>query len=145
MEYVPKQILPWGSDSTCLGESQKFQGPYLPVWNILSVISVSMDSIGYEISFFSAHLPLWLRDFLVSSGRPKLFHPPSNWSIQWPLTLLIRLTLWCELLPASVSPLSWSHDLMDGEERDDTQYIWCLGCQSPQFHSANRIATMAHV
>jgi len=25
MEYVPKQILTWGSDSTCLGEIRKFQ------------------------------------------------------------------------------------------------------------------------
>jgi hypothetical protein len=30
------------------------------------------------------------------------------------------LTLQCELLPVSVSPLSWTHDLMDGEELDDT-------------------------
>jgi len=145
MEYVPKQILTWGSDSTCLGEIQKFQSPYLPVWNILSVISVSMDLIEYQVSFFSAHLLFWFRDFLVSPGWPKLFHPPSNWSIQWPLTLFIRLTLRCELLPARVSPLSWSHVLMNGEELDDTRYIWCQGCQSPQFRSANRIVTKAHV
>jgi len=145
MEYVPKQILTWGSDSTCLGEIRKFQSPYLPVWNVLSVISVSMDLIWYQVSYFSAHLLLWFRNFLVSSEWPKLFHPPSNWSIQWPLTLLIRLTLWCELMPASVSPLSWSHVLMDGEELDDQRYIWCESCQSPQFRSANRIATMAHV
>jgi len=145
MDYVLKQILMWGSNSTCLGEIRIFQSPYLPVWNVLSVISVSMDSIGYQISFFSAHLLLWFRDFLVSSGCPKLFHPPSNWSIQWHLTLEFRLTLRCEYLPASVSPLSWSHVLMDGEEIDDTRYIWTQGCQSPQFRSANRIAMMAHV
>jgi len=145
MEYVPKQILTWGSHSTCLCEIRKFHSPYLPVWNLLSVITVSMDSIGYQISFFSAHFLLWFRDFLVSSGWPKLFHPPLNSSIQWPLTLLISLTLQCELLPASVSPLSWSHVLMDGEELDDTWYIWCQGCQSPQCGSANRIATKAHV
>jgi len=43
MEYVPKQILKRGSNSTCLGEIRKFQSPYLPVWNVLSVISVNMD------------------------------------------------------------------------------------------------------
>ena len=42
----------------CLGEIRKFQSPYLPVWNVLSVISVSMDLIGYQISLFSAHLLL---------------------------------------------------------------------------------------
>jgi hypothetical protein len=145
MEYVPIQILTWGSDSTSLGEIRKFQSPYLPVWKVWSVISVSMDLIGYQIPFFSAHILLWFRDFLVSSEWPKLFHPPSNWSIQWPLTLLIRLTWQCEVLAASVSPLSWSHDLMDGEERDDKRYIRCQGCLSPQFHSSNRIATKAHV
>jgi len=116
-----KQIVTWGSDYTCLGDIRNFQSPYLPVWNVLSVISVSMDIIGYQISFFSANLLLWFREFLVSSGWPKLFHPPSNWSIQWPLTLLIRVTLRCELLPASVSPLSWSRVLMDGEYLDDTR------------------------
>jgi len=145
MEYMPKHILTSVSDSKCLGEIRKFHTTYLPVWNVLSVILVSMDSIGYQISFCSALLMLWFRDFLVSSGWPKLFHPPSNSSIEWTLTLLICLTLQCELLPASVSPLSWSHDLMDGEELDDTQYIWSQGCQSPQLHSANRIATKAHL
>jgi len=145
MEYVPKHILTWGSDSTCLGEIRKLHSPYLLVWNVLSIILVSMDSIGYQVWFFSAHLLLWFRDFLASSGWPKLFHPPSNWAIQWPLTVLIRLTLPRELLPTSVSPLSWSHVLMDGEELDDTRYISWQGCQSPQFRSANRIATTAHV
>jgi len=145
MEDVPKQNLTWGSDSTCLGDIRNFQSPYLPVWNVLSIISVSMDLIGYQISFLSGHLLLWFRDFLVSSGWPKLFHPLSNSSIQWPLTQLICLTLRCEFLPPSVSPLSWSHVQMDGEELDDTRYIRCQGCHSPQLCSANIIATKAHV
>jgi len=94
---VPKQIFTWGSDSTCLGEIRKFQSPYLPLWNVLSVIAVSMDWIGYQVTFFSAHLLLWFRDIFVSSGWPEMFHPPSNWSIQWTLTLLIHSTLRCEL------------------------------------------------
>jgi len=54
-----------------------------------------------------------------------------------------NLAMWA--LPASVSPLSWSHVLMDGEEHDEKRYIWCQGCRSPPFHSVNRIATKAHV
>ena len=139
MKYVTKQIITWGSDSTCLGAIQECQSPYLPVWNILSVISVNMDLIGYHTSFSSAHLLLWFRNFLISSRWPTLFHPPSNWSIQWPLTLLICLTLRCELLRTSVSPLNLSHILMDGTELDYKWYIWIQGCQTPQFCSANRI------
>jgi len=48
-------------------------------------------------------------------------------------------------LPASVCPLSWSHVQMDGEALDDTRYIACYGCQSPQFRSVNRITTKVHV
>ena len=145
MDCEAKHILTSGSDSTCLGEIWKSQNLYLPVWNVLSVISVNMDPPGCQIWSSSVNSLLWFLDFLASSGWPKLFHQPSNWSIQWPLTLLIRLTMRCELLPASVSPLSLSHVLMDGEELDDKQYIWFQGCQSPQFHSVNRIATKAHV
>jgi len=58
---------------------------------------------------------------------------------------LISLYLGCALLPATISPLSWSHVQMDGEERDDKQYIWCQGCQCPQFRSLNDIAPEAHV
>jgi len=46
------------SDSTCLGAIRKFQSPWLPVWNVLSVISVSMDQPGRQISFFSADVLL---------------------------------------------------------------------------------------
>ena len=53
--------------------------------------------------------------------------------------------LWCERVQASVSSLSWSHVLMDGEELDDKKYIWCQSCRSLQFRSVNRIATTAHV
>ena len=48
-----------------------------------------------------------------------MFHPPSNASIQFLLTRLIRLTLRCELLPVSVSPLSLCHVLMDSEDVGD--------------------------
>ena len=49
LECEPKQILPCGSDSTCLGEIWKFQSPYLPVWNVVSVIAVNMDPAGCQI------------------------------------------------------------------------------------------------
>jgi len=45
----------------------------------------------------------------------------------------------------SVSPLSWSHTLMDVEELDGQWYIWWQACWCPQFRSGNRIATNAHV
>jgi len=48
-EYVPKQTLTSGSDSTCLGEIRKFQSPLLPVWNFLSVILVNMELPGCRI------------------------------------------------------------------------------------------------
>jgi len=48
-------------------------------------------------------------------------------------------------LPASVSTLSWSHELMDGEELDDKQYIGFQGCQFPQVSCVNRIAMNAKV
>jgi len=144
MEYGPKLMLTWGSASTCVGEIPKFQSPYLPVWNVLLVISVNMEYPVCQIWFDSANLLLWFLDFLASWGWPKLFTRPSNLSIQYPLTLFICLTLWCEHLPASVSPLSWSDVLMDGEELDDKRYIWCQDCRSPPFRSVNRIATKAH-
>ena len=145
MEYEVKHILIWGSDSTCLGELRKFQSALLPVWNILSVTSINMYLTGYQIWYSSANFLLWFLDILASSGWPKLFHPPSNLSIQRPLTLFIRWSLRCDLLPAIISPCSWSHLLMDGEELDDKWYIWCQGCRSTQFHSIYKIATNAHV
>ena len=42
----------------CLSEIQNFQSPYLPVSNVLSVISVNMDPTGYQISFSSVTLLL---------------------------------------------------------------------------------------
>jgi len=95
------------------------------------------------ISF--VNLVLWFHDCLVSAIWLRRFHQWLYWSIQKPPTLLICLTLQCAVLPASVSPRSWSHVLMDGKELDDKWYIWCQGCQSPQFCSANRRATKALV
>jgi hypothetical protein len=70
-----------------------------------------MTLIGYQISFSSAHLLLWFHYFLASPQRAKLFHQPSNKSIRWPLTLLVCVTLGCDLLPACVShgpgPMFW--------------------------------------
>jgi hypothetical protein len=43
-EYELKQILTLGSDSMSLVEILKFQTPLQPVLNILSVISVTMES-----------------------------------------------------------------------------------------------------
>jgi len=33
----------------CAGEIRNFQSPSLPVWNVLSVISVNMDQCGCQI------------------------------------------------------------------------------------------------
>jgi len=43
MVYEPKQILTWGSNSTCLDQIRKFHSPLLTVWCILSVNWVNMD------------------------------------------------------------------------------------------------------
>jgi len=40
---MPKHILMSGSDSMCLGEIRNVKSADLPVWNVLSVISVNMD------------------------------------------------------------------------------------------------------
>ena len=145
MEHEQKWIMTWGCDSMCHGEIWKFQSPSLPVWNVLCITSVNMSRRGCKIWSSSANLLLWFLGFHACSGWLKLFHQQSNRSIQWSLAVVVSLTLRCELFPASVSPMSYSHILMDCKEPDDKWYIWCHGCLSSQFSSVNRIATKAHV
>ena len=49
VKYESKQIVTGDMDSTCLGEIPKFQSPYLPIWNVLSVISINMNQTGCQI------------------------------------------------------------------------------------------------
>jgi len=46
------------------------------------------------------------------------------------LTWVICLTLRCKYLPVKVSPLSWSHVMMDGKELDDNWYQCYQWCRS---------------
>jgi hypothetical protein len=145
MDCDLKQINTWGSNSTCLGDIRKLQSLYLPVCNVLSVLSINMDFTWSQFQFSSPNLLLWFLDFLASSGWPKLFHPhfPPVHYVAFDSVNLCNCAKWT--FPARVSLLSWSYVLMDGEELDHTRYIWSQSSCSHQFHNVNWIAKKAHV
>ena len=121
-------------------------GSHTVLWCLFGALCLSIVwtyvKSNCQIWRFSANQLSYFLDCLVSSTWPKLFNRWLYLSIQILLTPLIGLTLQCALVPVTVSALSYSHVLMDGEELDDTRYICCQGCWSPQFHIGNRITTM---
>jgi len=139
MEYEWKQDQTWGSDSTWVGEIRKFYSPSLPVWSVLLITLVNKDQPWMsnmiclcKLAIVIPRLARLLRMAKDASSTAKLVNSVTSDSVN-----SFNFAMWD--FARKCSPLSWSHVLMDGEELDDKQYIWCHGCRSPQFSSAKQI------
>jgi len=82
MEYEPKHILTWGSNSTCLGEIWLYQCLSLPVWRVWSGNPVNVNETWSEMWISFANWQLSFHDILASSVWLLLFHRPLNGPIR---------------------------------------------------------------
>jgi len=112
-----------------LGEIEKFHSSSLPIWSGLSDDLFIIDQIWmydmnflWDLTFEIPRLPGHFKMTAAASSTVELANSVTSPSVN-SLNFGMWVTLGCELVPASVSPMSWSHVLMDGEELDEKQYI----------------------